>query len=279
MTSKLLAGVGLAAVLVIVVVLMVTLAAIGGLVWFFIDDDPLLHYDARPATVDDGTLKATGYERVNATDFEMEFTPIPRGKGIAVRTWATLYVKLPPGVENDGGTAHGSSPDSFDPSTVSMAALFSTSALKVGPVAFNPLVYAAHPGLLDASGELIDRFETWLPKEVTEVTGVDVESSRQVSMLDTDSELSTFTGELVMRNESTGEAEAVEVRMYLARAVVDGELVIALGVGAPDNETAEEFATLVEGVEMAAWGAEPESDRVALSTGGVGSGDRSAIPQ
>ncbi len=258
MASKLLAGVSLAVVVVVFVVLVVAAAVVGGFLWFFIDDDPLLYYDARPATVDGGTLETTGYERVNDTAFETEWKPIPMGKGIAVRTWSTLYVKPPPGYSGaDGGSGPASVDGAFDPTNVSMVAVFSTSALQLGPVAFHPLVYASDPGLLDASGALIDRFETWLPSEVSEVTGLDIESSREATMLGTDTDVTTFTGELVLDGQDAGGPGTVEVRMYLARAVVDGELVIALGVGPPSERTTDEFERLIEGVEMGEWGAEP----------------------
>lgn len=278
MASKLLAGASLAVVIVVFVALVVTVATIGGLLWFFIDDDPLLYYDARPATVDGGTLEATGYERVNDTAFETEWNPIPMGKGIAVRTWSTLYVKPPPGYAgDDGGSGPGTVNGSFDPANVSMVALFSTSSLELGPVAFQPLVYASDPGLLDASGALIDRFETWLPSEVSEVTGVDVESSREATMLGTDTNITTFTGELVLDSRDTAGPGTVEVRMYLARAVVDGELVIALGVGPPNEQTTDEFETLVDGVEMGEWGAEPGTGATELGDRGDESPGRPAV--
>lgn len=241
-------GVSLAAIVVVAVVLLVVLAAVGGVVWFFVDDDPLLYYDARPATVDEGTLQETGYQRVNDTAFESEFTPIPEGKPIVVRTWATLYVD--PGAERADGNA------SFDPANASMVSVFSTSALQLGPVAFHPLVYASDPGLLDASGGLIDELETWLPEDVASVTDVDVESTRDVELLGQETQMTTFTGELVLENDAGN--DTVRVRMYLARTVKDGELVIVLGLGPPDERTGDEFASMVEGVEMGEWGAEPD---------------------
>lgn len=263
-----LGGVSLFAVGVVLVVLVVLVATVGGFWWLFLDDNPQLYYDARPAEVNDARLSGSGYERVGNTAFNVSVTPIPRSvKGVHLRTWATLYAKGPALSSEDPGGEQG--PDqSVDPADGSVVAVFSTSALQVGPVAFNPLVYASDPGLLDDSGVLIEKLEDYLPANVSEVTDVDVESSRDVEMLGQETQMTTFSGTLVLE-----EGSEIRVRMYLARAVEDGELVIAMGIAPADGRSADEFAGLVRAIEMGDWDAEPDWKPPDPEEGPAGPGD------
>jgi hypothetical protein len=269
-------GIGVAGVVVVVVLLVV--AAIGGVWWFVTDDAPLMYYDARPAVVGENALAETGYRAVNDTAFNASYSPIPFvGRDVRVRTWATVYVSgvsLPNGSVAPAGPSGNASAlsantttatnASADVSNVSLVTVFSMSALKLGPVAFNPVVYATDPGLLDASGVLIDRAETYLPQNVTDVSNVDVRSTREVTMLGTETEMTTLTGELNFDDgtESAddptgGGAGSLAVEFYVSRVVHRGEVVVVFGVVPPDSDSEPAFATLVEGVRMGDWDAEP----------------------
>jgi hypothetical protein len=255
---KLLAGgVGLGALLVVFLVVAVVIAAIGGIWWFVSDDSPLVYYDARPATVDEAGLAQTDYLAVNDTAFNLSYSPVPFvGRDVRVRSWVTVYAK---GVTPESVSGRGASAADVDASVGSIAGantslvtVFSMSALELGPVAFNPVVYASDPGLLNESGVLVERAENWLPSNVTDVTNVDLRSSRPVRMLGQETQLTTFTGELVLSNDSR-----VDVRLYLARVVHEGELVIVFGIAPQSEDDRDEFATLVENVRMGEWGTRP----------------------
>jgi hypothetical protein len=72
-------------------------------------------------------------------------------------------------------------------------------------------------------------------------------------MLGQETKMTTFSETLILEADSE-----VRVRMYLARAVRDGELVIAMGIAPADERSADEFAGLVRGIEMGDWDAEPD---------------------
>jgi hypothetical protein len=280
-----LGGLGLGALGVVLVVVLVIAAAIGGIWWFVTDDAPLMYYDARPAVVDENALASAGYTAVNDTAFNATYQPVPFvGRDVRVRTWVTVYasgIALPNGTVAPAasGTVSGNAtarnatgiPDSgttantsVDLANVSLVTVFSMSALKLGPVAFNPVVYATDPGLLDTSGVLIDRAETYLPRNVTDVSDVDVRSNRDVTMLGKETEMTTLSGELQFADGSgsTDAAtpagpESIAVRFYVARVVHEGELVVVFGVAPPNGDSEAAFATLVEGVRMGEWGTEP----------------------
>jgi|GEM_PF-6959250 len=280
-------GLGLGVGGVVLVVLVLVVAAIGGIWWFVTDDSPLLYYDARPAVVDDVALAETGYVAVNDTAFNLSYSVIPFvGRDVRVRSWVSVYAS---GVDLSNASAGGGGSADFDPDAntdsgsdagrdshpdpmapppappappmvgvgnVSFVTVFSMSALQAGPVALNPVVYATDPGLLDESGVLLDRAETYLPRDVTDVTNVDVRSSRDVRLLGAETEMTTFTGELALAG-ATGEPVAAEVQFYLARTVRNGELVVVLGVTPRRGGDEGTFATLVEHVRMGEWGATP----------------------
>jgi len=253
------AGALLAVLAVVVVVIVVIVAAIGGIWWFVTDDSPLLYYDARPAAADEPARSASGYQEINDTAFNLSYQPIPMiDRDVRVRSWVTVYAKgqTVAALMNDSAADRppddGPEPDSVDPEGDSLVTVFSMSALQLGPVSFNPVVYASDPALLGSSGVVIDAAETWLPRNVSNVTDVSVTSSREVEMLGQETRMTTFDGQLRLENGSR-----VDVRLYLARTVKDGELVLAFGIAPPGNETADDFATLVEGIEMGEWGATP----------------------
>jgi hypothetical protein len=281
-------GLGLGVGGVVLVVLVLVVAAIGGIWWFVTDDSPLLYYDARPALVDDVALAETGYVAVNDTAFNLSYAVIPFvGRDVRVRSWVSVYaggIDVPDGTAtgSDGTTTEGDGTDDggegpLDPrapvpgppavgvGNASFVTVFSMSALQAGPVALNPVVYATDPGLLDESGVLLDRAETYLPRDVTDVTNVDVRSSRDVRLLGRETELTTFTGELALA-DPTGETVGVEVDFYLARVVRDGELVVVLGVAPQQGGDETAFATLVEHVRMGEWGATPGWNRPTAPT-------------
>lgn len=282
-----LGGLGLGIAGVVLVVVVVIVAAIGGIWWFVTDDAPLLSYDARPAVVDETTLAETEHTAINDTAFNVSYQPVPFvGRDVRVRTWVTVYasgVTLPNGsvAPADTGTGTGPGSDeattrnatalpanataggSVDVANVSLVTVFSMSALQLGPVAFNPVVYATDPGLLDTSGVLIDRAETYLPRDVTDVSNVDVRSSREVTMLGTETEMTTLSGELNFADGESTDAstpagpESIAVRFYVARVVHEGELVVVFGVAPPNGDTEVSFARLAEGVRMGEWGTKP----------------------
>jgi len=277
-----LGGLGIGVVGAVLLVLLVIAAAIGGVWWFVTDDAPLMYYDARPAVVDEATLAETEYRSINDTAFNVSYSPIPFvGRDVGVRTWVTVYasgVRLPnvsagPAAGSDDTAARNATTlpanattasASVDVANVSLVTVFSMSALKLGPVAFNPVVHATDPGLLDTSGVLIDRAETYLPRNVTGVSNVDVDSSRDVTMLGKETEMTTLSGELNFAdgNASTGEStpsnpDSVAVRFYVARVVHQGELVVVFGVSPLNQDNEAVFATLVEGIRMGDRDAEP----------------------
>lgn len=254
-------GVTLGVIVVVVVVILVVVAAIGGIWWFVTDERPLLYYDARPANVDANGLSDTGYQEINDTAFNISWSPIPLvGRDIRIRSWVTVYGKgetieavlNESGEEGSQAAMSNESVGTVDPEGDALVTVFSMSALQLGPIAFNPVVYAADPGLLNTSGVLIDHAETWLPQNVTNVSNVDVRSTREVTMLGQETKMTTFDGQLMLENESP-----IDVRIYLARTVKDGELVVALGIAPPDETSSAEFATLVESIEMGEWGTSP----------------------
>lgn len=214
---------------------------------------PLLYYDARPAYVAEEGLSATDYRAVNTTDVNHSFKPFPLVE-IQARTWVSLYAS--------GGVAEGEN-ESIDLANSSVAGVFSMSAMQLGPISANPLVYASDPRVLDASGILIAEVQKYLPRNVTEVTDLSVESEQSVTMLDRETTMTTLNGTLVLSNEST-----IDVRLYLARVVRDGELVVAFGIApASKVDARESFVTLAENVRLVEWGEGPpetgtESERV-----------------
>jgi hypothetical protein len=269
-------GLGLGVGGVVLVVLVLVVAAVGGIWWFVTDDSPLLYYDARPAVVDDVALAETGYVAVNDTAFNLSYAVIPFvGRDVRVRSWVSVYAS---GVDLSNASTGGGGDTDFDADAsrgggsdpmapppappmvgvgnVSFVTVFSLSALQAGPVALNPVVYATDPGLLDESGVLLDRAETYLPRDVTDVTNVDVESSRNVRLLGRETEMTTFTGALALEG-AAGEPVAVDVQFYLARTVRNGELVVVLGVTPRRGGDEAAFATLVEHVRMGEWGTTP----------------------
>ena len=278
-----LGGLGLGVVAVVLLVVLVIAAAIGGVWWFVTDDAPLMYYDARPAVVGEDELATAGYTAVNDTAFNATYQPVPFvGRDVRVRTWVTVYasgIALPNGTvapaaagpgsgdataRNEAVQASATANASVDLANVSLVTVFSMSALKVGPVAFNPVVYATDPGLLDSSGVLIDRAETYLPRNVTDVSNVDVGSNREVTMLGKETEMTTLSGELQFADgsESTDAAtpagpDSVAVRFYVARVVHEGELVVVFGVAPLNQDNEAAFAGLVEGVRMGEWGTKP----------------------
>jgi len=284
-----LGGLGLGIVGVVLVVVAVIVAAIGGIWWFVTDDAPLMSYDARPAVVDETTLAETEYRAINDTAFNVSYQPVPFvGRDVRVRTWVTVYasgVTLPNGsvAPADTGAELGAGPGSdaaatrnatalpanataggsVDIANVSLVTVFSMSALQLGPVAFNPVVYATDPGLLDTSGVLLARAETYLPRNVTDVSNVDVRSNRDVTMLGTETEMTTLSGELNFADGESADAstpagpESIAVRFYVARVVHEGELVVVFGVAPVNQDSEASFARLVEGVRMGEWSTKP----------------------
>jgi len=268
-------GLGIGVGGTILVVLLIVVAVVGGVWWFVTDDAPLAYYDARPAVVDEATLAETEYRAINDTAFNVSYAPIPFvERDVRARTWVTVYasgVRLP---NSSTASAAGSgnaavrnattlpanettAGASVDIANVSLVTVSSMTALKLGPVALNPVVHGTSPELLDASGVLIDRAETYLPRNVTDVSNVDVRSSRDVTMLGTETEMTTLSGELtfVDENASTdgsapGGPDSVAVRFYVARVVQRGELVVVFGVVPPNQDDEAAFASLVEGVRM-----------------------------
>jgi len=229
---------------------------------------PLLYYDARPAYVADEGLAATDYRAVNTTDTNTSFEPIPLVE-IRARMWVSLYAKgLGGGPQSGTEGARRGAPDgrqsTDDPPTTdlengSIVAVTSMSAMKLGPISANPLVYASDPRVLSASGQLIDEVEPYLPRNVSEVTNLTIRNERSVEMLNRETRLTTFDGTLVLSNDSR-----VDVRLYLTRVVRDGELVVVFGiVPASDAGSADQFVTLAENVRLVEWGAQPPESRAA----------------
>jgi hypothetical protein len=277
-----LGGLGIGVGGTVLVVLLIIVAFVGGVWWFVTDDAPLAYYDARPAVVDEATLAETEYRAINDTAFNVSYAPIPFVKrDVRARTWVTVYasgVRLPnsstaSGTGSGNATvgnattlpANGTTADaSVDLANVSLVTVSSMSALKLGPVALNPVVHGTSPDLLDASGVLIDRAEAYLPRNVTDVSNVDVRSSRDVTMLGTETEMTTLSGELTFDDENAstdgstpGGLDSVAVQFYVARVVRQGELVVVFGVAPPNQDNEAAFATLVEGVRMGDRDAKP----------------------
>jgi hypothetical protein len=270
-----LGGLGIGVVGTTVIVLLVIAAVVGGVWWFVTDDAPLAYYDARPAVVGETTLAETEYRAINDTAFNVSYSPIPFvGRDVRARTWVTVYasgVRLPnattvPTAGSDDAavrnatmpSANGNTANaSVDAGNVSLVTVSSMSALKLGPLALNPVVHGTSPGLLDASGVLIDRAETYLPRNVSDVSNVDVRSSRDVTLLGKETEMTTLSGELDFADEnastdgsSQGGPDSVAVQFYVARVVHRGELVVVFGVVPSTQDEEAVFATLVEGVRM-----------------------------
>lgn len=227
-----------------VVCLLVLAVLVGG--WLFITDDSrLLYYDSQPATVEESAVTQAGYTTVNTTEFNVSYRPVPVvARNVSLRVWASVYVG---GVTTDGRPAQNLSEGgnvSVDVANTSAVTVFSMSSLELGPVAFNPLVYASDPGILNRSGLLIDQGETYLPRNVTNVTDLSVQSDRPVEMLGQETEMTTLSGTL----RPTPESDPVNVTVYLARVTHEGDLVLAMGVAPVSGDTAGEFETLVEGV-------------------------------
>lgn len=233
---------------------------------------PLLYYDARPAYVTDEGLAETDYRAVNTTDGNASFEPVPLVE-IQARTWVSLYATGiggslpadsgddPPG---DGDGPPGNDTPTADVGNASVVAVVSMSALKLGPISANPLVYASDPRVLGASGLLIKEVETYLPENVTEVTDLSIRNERSMTMLDQETTLTTFNGTLVLSDEST-----VDVRLYLTRVVKDGELVVVFGIAPASADGAEEqFVTVAENVRLVEWGEGPPESRTGSLTAG-----------
>lgn len=250
MWKAILGGIGLGVLAVVFVVVLVIVAAIGGVAWFFLDPAPLLYYDARPAYVDDPGLEATGYKTLNSTDFTLGYAPITGGKEVQMRTWTTVYVSGVEGPERDAVSGNTSGNASVDIANASVVTVFSMSSLGLGPVHLNPLVYATDPGLLNESGILLDQAETYLPSNVTNVTDVSIRSERRITMLGQETGMTTLDGTLELSNETT-----IDVRLYVARVVHEGELVIAFGIAPQNRDVADHnFGTLVYNLRQAEWG-------------------------
>lgn len=276
-----LGGLGIGVGGTVLVVLLIVAAVVGGVWWFVTDDAPLAYYDARPAVVDEATLAETEYRAINDTAFNVSYAPIPFvQRDVRARTWVTVYasgVRVPnsstASAAGSGNAAQNATTlpangttanASVDVANVSLVTVSSMSALKLGPVALNPVVHGTSPDLLDASGVLIDRAETYLPRNVTDVSDVDVRSSRDVTMLGTETEMTTLSGELTFADESASTdgstssgPDSIAVQFYVARVVQQGELVVVFGVAPPNQDTEAAFATLVEGVRMGDRDAEP----------------------
>jgi hypothetical protein len=118
------------------------------------------------------------------------------------------------------------------------------SSLELGPVAFNPLVYASDPGVLDQSGFFIDQGESYLPANVTNVTDLSVQSDRPVTMLGKDTQMTRLSGSLTV----SPDAEPVNVTVYVARVTHGGNLVMMVGIAPVSGDVSDEFVTLAGSV-------------------------------
>lgn len=257
---------GAGTLVAIVLVALVVVAAIGGMVWILIDGKPLVRYDASPATVPDAGQQASGYRLVNATAFDVAPLPWPIVRDeLRVRVYLSVYLggvdpSIPTGIPQAGepGSATGSPstggsgsggagvgdtggagaateplPDvsTIDAGNVSIAMVMTSSAMQLGPVAFNPVVYASDPGVLEYSGLVVDALERRANWTVTDVR---IRSTARVSMPGRETEMTEFRGTMT----SEGSGEEARVTVHLARVVHEGDLVIAVAVS-PDPATAE----------------------------------------
>ncbi|MFC6976852.1 DUF6517 family protein [Halomicroarcula sp. GCM10025709] len=234
------------AIAVVVGFVLVVAAVIGGAWLFVTDDSPLLFYDARPATVEEPARSEAGYTPVNTTSFNVSYRPVPGiARNVSLRVWASTYVSGVSAATDQPPAATSASGDTtVDVANASVVTVFSMSSLELGPVAFNPLVYASDPGVLNQSGFLVDQGEAYLPSNVTNVTDLTVRSDRPVRMLGQDTQLTRLGGSVAVSPTS----DPVNVTVYVARVTHEGNVVIVVGVAPISGDTGEEFATLVEGV-------------------------------
>ncbi|MFC7078638.1 DUF6517 family protein [Haloarcula halophila] len=220
---------------------------VGG--WLVVtDDSPLLFYDSRPATVEEPAVSEAGYTSLNTTSFNASYSPVPGvGRNVSLRVWVSTYVT---GLSTENQTAGPPSetPTSgnatVDVANTSVVTVVSMSSLELGPVAFNPLVYGSDPRVLNQSGFFIDQGEAYLPSNVTNVTDLTVRSDSPVRMVGQDTQMSRLGGSVV----ASPEADPVNVTVYVARVIHEGDLVMLVGVTPASGDASEEFGGLAEHV-------------------------------
>jgi hypothetical protein len=236
--------------LAIVVGFVLVIATVIGGGWLFLtDDSPLLFYDSRPATIEEPGRSDAGYAALNTSSFNVSYSPIPGvNRNLTLRVRASTYVSGLPTPDAQQATATGPGPTgangTVDVANASVVTVFSMSALELGPVAVNPLVYGSDPGVLDQSGFLIDQGESYLPSNVTNVTDLTVRSERPVRMLGTDTRMTRLSGSVTV----SPAADPVNVTVYVARVTHEGDLVIIVGIAPVSGDASDEFATLAEHV-------------------------------
>lgn len=240
---------------VAVALVVVVAGCFGGTLWLAFDDDPLVTYGAKPATVDGAGLAATDYREVATSDFYVTQSLAPLivvDRDVRLRTHVAVYASgadLPtsgtgPGAAEPAAPGNDRSPadTTIDVSDASVVTAISMSAMKLGPLEANPAVHATSPRLLGGSGFVVDYVEGWVPGNVTDVR---VENSDRVEVLGKNTRVTTLSARLREDDRST-----VDVTMYLTRVTHQGDLVLLLGVypqSDPDSGTT--FLALVEHLE------------------------------
>lgn len=212
--------------------------------------------ESAPAEIDPAALEAAQYVEVNRT------SPVvtPRlpivGESVSVRTWVVTYASVegmatgalggPPRDGPSGDTPSFDAPQNdaasasrgagLEAENVSVVVLVSTSAVEVGPIALNPVAYAADPALLERTNVLVEVVAPLLPGEVADLS---VEGSEPVTMLGSETTVTTLSGRVV-----SPEGESSTVSIAVTRVIHGGDVVVAVGLSPGNRDDAGDLAAL-----------------------------------
>lgn len=191
--------------------------------------------EADPAAITAEGLASTDYVELNRTAAVLR-PPLPLvGELVGFRAWVAGYATLTPSGGENAAVSGDQRPE-LDVANTSLVLLVSTSAVERGPVALNPIVYAADPALLERTGVLVDVAEPFLPGELVDLT---VEGSDPVTMLGSETTVTRLSGRVVGQG-----GESASVSVAVTRVVHEGDVVVMVGITPADEDAAADLRTL-----------------------------------
>lgn len=210
---------------------------------------------ADPAAVSQAGLDASTYVELNRTSLVVDLRTPVVSVPLSLETHVAAYADAEgldaatrerfdtdgsgadAGDGDDGPTgADGPENVSIDVSNTSLLLVTSMSAVERGPVALNPLVYAADPAILSRASVLVEFAEFFLAGDLVDLT---VEGSEPVTVLDRETQVVTLGGRLV-----TPTGEDVAVSLAVTRVVHEGDVVVLVAVAPAADSPAGDVAEL-----------------------------------
>ncbi|WP_435153231.1 DUF6517 family protein [Haladaptatus sp. DFWS20] len=208
MARKLLAGTFLA-------VLVLTSGCLG----FILGDT--LAFSANKATVGDGTLSDTKYEKANEKQLETKrsFEVAGESREVKVTNWVTQYEKS----IGISGVAEG---------TVAQVTVLSSPTFEIADEPINPIARYNNK-------QLVEKFVS----KYGNVNDVRETGAKNVTMLGTETKVSMFSA------EAKTNGAKVEVNIHVTKVEHGDDVVVVMGVYPKQLDETENVYRLIEGVE------------------------------